>query len=593
MGTLRDALHQADADAFVGRGPALRTADTFLAPASLERFLLVRGPGGIGKSALLREIGRRGAAAGFVVHLHEAARLDLRALPSDSPLLLLLDEADELGAGVTMLRDTLLDRLPDQARVVIAGRYPPDPGWWRDGLDSIVRELHLDPLPDDEGRALLESRSLTDPGRQREVLGWAHGSPLALVVAAASAGGVVPTNQEAVLEERLATWLAGASIEGAEKELLEVAALTSPVDTRLLAAALPGRNLRAAMSSLWALPVIRREGHGASLHPALATAIATRLRVDNNLRHRELVRRIALHLEGRARLGDHRALLQLTALIEGPQIVSGIARRTSRTHVGDALRPGDSAALALASGLNESPAWAPVEWFLERFPRHTTVVRRADGGLAGMLGGAPMAAIAADGSATAQAIHAVLQDAGCDPARTMVGPAILLETEPERLVEVLRVAYSIAISRSGIADLRHCLTHYPDPTQRPLEFLAVGAWQPVQLGSRDSSWLMDWGPSGAIGFTLDQVLREQGFHDQVGRSSLLATGSEERLAASLGRIFSDTDEDNVLRRSIELAHLSPGLTEREILGDLYVSRATYFRLLRRARERVLAAETES
>jgi hypothetical protein len=593
MRSLRDALHRADAHAFVGRTDALRQVDSFLAPDATHRFLLVHGPGGIGKSALLREIGRRASAAGRSVHSYDARQLDLDDLPAGIAPLLLLDEADELGAGLTMLRDTLLDRLPEGARVVLAGRERPEPGWWRGGLDTLVREVPLHPLPAEDARSLLECRGLTDRDHQQEVIAWAHGSPLALVVASASAGAVVPTSREAALEERLASWLAGAAIEGADADVLEVASLTSPIDSRLIAAALPGRNLRDALPRLWALPVVRRVGHGAVLHPALATAISTRLRVDQRARYRELVRRIALHLESRARLGDQRALVQLASLVEAPDMVTGITGGASPTHFGDALRPGDVDALARASGLADSPAWSPVAWFLQRLPRYTTVVRRIDGSIAGMFGAAPIEAIAEDGAATARTVVDVLRAAGCEPDRTIAGPAIILEPDADRLDDLLWVGYSTAFGRSGITDIRHCLTHYPDPSHRPTEFLAAAAWQPVPLWTAESSWMMDWGPGGAIGFTLEQVLREQGFAEVPHRSALLSPGSEAQLAAVVDRVFGDTEEDQLLRKVIELTHLRPGLTQRELLGEVYVSRATYFRLLRKARERILAADVDS
>jgi hypothetical protein len=593
VGSLRTALHHADATVFVGREHPLAVVEAFLSPGSPHRFLLLHGPGGIGKSTLLREIGRRGAAAGFAVHLDDAAHLQIEGLHADGgpPPLVLMDEADELGAALPLVRQTMLDRLPDAARVVLAGRTPPEPDWWRGGLDTVVRDLPLGPLSGQEARALLQARGLVDPARQDELVAWAHGSPLALVVAATSDRAGVPAGPEAVLEERLASWLAGSAIEGVDAEVLEVAALTSPVDSRLLAAALPGRRLHRAMASLWALPMVTRTGHGAVLHPALATAVATRLRADSPTRRRELVRRIAMHLEERARLGDHRAVIQLSDLIEDPALITGIARRASRTHVADTLRPGDDTLLARACGLDGTEAWAPVSWFLEQHARYVTVVRRLNGTPAGLIGSAPMGALAADHSAYARALATALRDAGCEPDRTMAGPAILLEPPGDALTELLRVGYSTALTRCGLTDLRHCLMHYPDPDRRPHDFLAATDWQPVPLWAEGSTWLMDWGPSGAIGFALEQVLREQGYDEHPARSSLLALGSEEQLAAALDLAFADTPDDRLLRWVIELAHLRPGLAEREILAELYVSRATYFRLLRRARQRILALES--
>ena len=53
--------------------------------------------------------------------------------------------------------------------------------------------------------------------------------------------------------------------------------------------------------------------------------------------------------------------------------------------------------------------------------------------------------------------------------------------------------------------------------------------------------------------------------------------------------FAATPEDQRLRLVIELTHLHPRRSERECLEALHVSRSTWFRLLRKARERVLAS----
>jgi hypothetical protein len=152
------------------------------------------------------------------------------------------------------------------------------------------------------------------------------------------------------------------------------------------------------------------------------------------------------------------------------------------------------------------------------------------------------------------------------------------------------VGFSAALRRGGVTDLRHWLTHYPNPRHCPTAFLVAAPWAEVSLWARGSSWLMDWGAAGAIGYALNTVLHEHGYADRPGSGSLLAAGSESRLAVALGRIFSDTADDRALRQVIELAHLSPELTRPQVLSALHVSRATYFRMLRRARERVLDAE---
>ena len=54
--SLRDLAAVADAERFVGRDAELQVAADVLSDASPSRLLFVHGPGGIGKSAMLRSI---------------------------------------------------------------------------------------------------------------------------------------------------------------------------------------------------------------------------------------------------------------------------------------------------------------------------------------------------------------------------------------------------------------------------------------------------------------------------------------------------------------------------------------------------------
>jgi predicted ATPase len=61
--SLGDHLAAIDARRFTGRTGLLSRFDRLLAGDGPERVALVHGPGGIGKSAVLRAVGRRAAAA--------------------------------------------------------------------------------------------------------------------------------------------------------------------------------------------------------------------------------------------------------------------------------------------------------------------------------------------------------------------------------------------------------------------------------------------------------------------------------------------------------------------------------------------------
>src|SRR4051794_32179714 len=96
-----------DAEHLVGRRDELARVDDLLAGRTPLRVVYVHGPGGIGKSALLRAAARRGLAAGFSVHAvdgtavgpadDELAAALAPALEAERPLLL-LDDLDDLAS---------------------------------------------------------------------------------------------------------------------------------------------------------------------------------------------------------------------------------------------------------------------------------------------------------------------------------------------------------------------------------------------------------------------------------------------------------------------------------------------------------------
>jgi hypothetical protein len=90
------------------------------------------------------------------------------------------------------------------------------------------------------------------------------------------------------------------------------------------------------------------------------------------------------------------------------------------------------------------------------------------------------------------------------------------------------------------------------------------------------------------------ILGEHGFAPPAQEfAALLAEDDDpvriERLRARLDDVFGSSDAERRLRRTIELVHLGIRADEEECLAELHVSRRTWFRLLRTARERITAA----
>lgn len=601
--TLRAAAATADAELFTGREVELAIVAGLLDEGGSHRILYVHGPGGIGKSALLRAAARAAAEAGYDVASHDA-----RTLPGELDQLveriigdarprrcILIDEADVLAAAMPPLRDAMLDSLDDSTRIVIAGRAAPDPSWREQELPSIVVDLHLRPLSDEQGAALLAASGVVEEARQSEILPWAQGSPLALTVAAAVPAGTAGS-LETELEARLTAWLAGKSMLDVDPAVLDVAALIRIVDARLLAAALPGRSTRQAMAALAALPVVERLGSGLTMHPVLASAIRARLRTRAPARYRELVHRIALQLGARARLGDMDALIELSQFIESDEYRRAYSNRPSSTHYADAPKPGEFAAFARANGFDQQPGWSELAaWDALPDSGLDFVMRGSDGSVllynrCSTISRLPRLGPITEGFASAA------RRAGVDPDRTFVVVAMFADASLRDREEASRLSTGAFMHRIDMPDLEAILLHFPEPDREP--GLNPSVSSPADADGDLAFTMNDFRPLGAVGFVEALVVSEQGFSARTGvpRDLLQHDADperEERLRAVLDHAFGTSAEDLRLRQVIELAHLGPRRRESELLAAMHVSRPTWYRLLRSARERVLVAAEEA
>ncbi len=596
MRSLRAVLHDADAEHFVGRESELAVVAGLIDERTPSRILFVHGPGGIGKSALLRASGRLAEDAGFRVETHDARTLQgglddlLRVLADQAaaPRFLIVDEVDHLGSMLAPLRDALLDRLAEHARIVLAGRSEPEQSWRANGLPAIVVDLPLGPLSDDRADAFLAQRGIGDPAHRARILAWARGYPLALTVAASAPGGPSGVSLEGHLEERLVAWLAGRSILDVDREVLEAAAIARVLDGRLLAAALPGRNTREIMPRLQSLPVTQPLGSGVSLHPVLAGAIRDRLRVTAPQRYRTLVRRIAEHLATRARLGDMEALVELSQLIEDPEFRRAIGNEPSRSFYADRPRSGEFEAFSRAQGFAEGMDGDEVRAWCESGAQF--VLRRSSGEamlwvcLIPIPHLAPLGPIAESQLATATRI-------GSAPDLSFGAIALFAEGTAEEHEEVSRLASGAFMRHAGVPDLEAILMSFPAPGRRPGPN-AIDSYEIADAGPR-LVVVSDFRPHGAVGFVESLVLGDQGFEPhEPGAADLFAATEdperEARLRAAMDRVFTDSPDDRRLRAVLEAAHLGPRRSEAALLAEFHVGRSTWYRMLRAARERVLA-----
>ncbi|HEY5143609.1 MAG TPA: ATP-binding protein, partial [Solirubrobacteraceae bacterium] len=352
--TLATRIARLDRERFVGRHSELERLAGLFGDEPAASVVLLYGPGGIGKSTLLRELLRRGERAGWTSWIVEGRDLppdpdaleDALAGAQDAERpLLVLDTYERMTALDGYLRRRLLPRMPEHAVVLIAGRAAPDPAWSHGGWETLTVQLELGALADAEALELLHAAGVRR-GRARSIAAWAGGSPLALTLAAEAAGAdpswdpaAEPAPPEVV--EALIRRIADADVEGPHAGVLAAAAIGRVITPSLLRDALPGIDAEASYAWLAQHSVVERLGDGVALHDLVRLALrADVARSDPEFAH-DLRVRIADHLHARAIAGELRLTIDLADLVESPAVRAGYSYQGATRYRIDALRPGD------------------------------------------------------------------------------------------------------------------------------------------------------------------------------------------------------------------------------------------------------------
>jgi hypothetical protein len=387
--------------AFVGRRRELETFRAALRDPDSFAVLYVWGPGGIGKSALLRRFGDEAVASGRAV-----VRMDARAIhrspagflhaaqDANRPGRVLLVDTFELVQGLeAWFWDTFLPGLPADTTVVVAGRQPPDPTRRLD--PEWAGSLHVLPMDDldrADTAALLRLRGVPDT-LDGELYSFTGGHPLALLLAAELAardpeavGGWQP-HDPAI--RTLLDRLVGELPSSEHRRALEICAHVFATREDLLRSVFGDR---AATLFAWlrAQPFIESAPHGLHPHDLVRDLLIADLRwrdPEGWLAMHEQVRPYfierALTAAGPELLPSQMALNYLHR--HGKVMGEFITWRGQGEVYEDAYRPADRpAVLAMAERLDGASGAALVEFWLRRRPEGFLVYRSS-------ATGAPMA----------------------------------------------------------------------------------------------------------------------------------------------------------------------------------------------------------
>jgi hypothetical protein len=344
------------------------------------------------------------------------------------------------------------------------------------------------------------------------------------------------------------------------------------------------------MGQLAALPVAERVGDLIALHAVLAAAIRDRLVADEPHRAAELVRRTAEHLATRARLGEMDALIRLSQLLETPAMRAAIGNEPSETYFSDSARPGELARFGAVNGFDRGEDWSEILEWVERQPDQTVLIRHVDGHPVMYSSFVPVGQLSPAGPVAA-ALHAAAQQTSADPARSFAGIVMFADGPAQDAVAAARLGSGAFMLQRRVGDTQSMLIHYPSPDRRPPTTAALARELDGPLPRPVA--ISDFRPLGVVGMVEAMVLGEQGFQPrQADAGALLVEDSDPAriaaLRARLDTVFDASESDQRLRRTIELIHFGVRTEEADCLAALNVSRRTWFRLLRTARERVLA-----
>ncbi|MFF5772172.1 AAA family ATPase [Streptomyces californicus] len=196
MVTIADRLKASRRESFVGRDEELRRFGRALdGGPDAPRVLVLFGPGGVGKSALLRRFADEAELRGRpVIHVDgRTAPADaqgfsqaVRPASKDPRAVLLVDTFENCGHLESWLYEECLPHLPDGTVTVVAGRQAPDPVRLADpAWAGLLEALPVTALDQTEAGLFLLRRGV--PERLHpDVLSFTGGHPLALALAAAA-----------------------------------------------------------------------------------------------------------------------------------------------------------------------------------------------------------------------------------------------------------------------------------------------------------------------------------------------------------------------------------------------------------------------
>ena len=399
-------------DKLVGRGLELEELRRLLV-ASKPQVTFVHGVAGVGKSSLLAAFSDAARSEDAIV-----IQLDGRALePTDRGFLealatalavrapslqgviarlgrlpgravLMLDHYEVLRLVDTWLRQTFVQSLPYNVRLVVAGREPPVAGWLTaPGSAGSVATMPLAPLSPAHAVELFLALGVSE-GHAQRLNRIVRGHPLAIRLAAAAAAerpdlGMADVAAHAVLDELTRLFLEDVP-DPITREALEAVSVVRRTTRSLLAALLPDVPPQEAFDRLRGLPFVETRQDGLGLHDAVQISLAAYLKATDPTRHRRYRRSAWRQLREEVREAPAGELWRYTAdmlyLIENPVVREAFFPSGAQPLAVEPCLPEDRASIEFIARRHdgEDGARALLDWHAAA-PGSFSAIRDRDG----------------------------------------------------------------------------------------------------------------------------------------------------------------------------------------------------------------------
>jgi hypothetical protein len=632
--------------AFVGRQAELELFAHALEAAGPPPFTIlhVHGPGGIGKSALLRMFGQRAAEAeaelfridGREVALEQDA---LRAVLAPARTaqrrpVLLVDTYELLAPLDGWLREELLPELPDDALVVLAGRRPPASGWMEDpGWRVISRVLPLAPLSAAESATYLADAPLV-PAQRERVLRLAAGNPLVLTLArelAAYHEDVAAHLVEPAKATELVERLVDAAPTPAHREALQVCALARTTTEPLLREVLLRDDPAELVAWLRAQPYVETGPHGLYPHDVVREVLVA----ETTWREPQAAEALRVALRRRAlrrcRNGDaadrERALLDvLFGFRYDPAAQAHYHWDTFGAVVAEPPRPGDQEGLRelLVQRAGEQGAAAILPW-LDEQPGGVGLYRSGQ-----LVQGAVLCLALQDAAPAVRAADPVAaaawtwaNDHGLRPDEAVVMVRLFVDRVADQRISAaheiasarhlrevvtrpnLAFGFVVTTDPQYMAPLLAGIDYHPLPELDVVlgDQLFAMFWRDWRSGAAPPGWEgirpaaaaeLDE-PDPAFTAAVRAALRDLDRPDRLAANPLLAAGVAEGGPALRSAVLAAVESlrwhprDQKLYRALHHTYVRPAVTQERAAALLGLPFSTYRRHLAQGLERVTAA----